>query len=163
MNNDSLPALNIRIAIDDDRPGLIAMINAAFAIETFLEGTRTDEERLSSMMQKGEILLAETSDQRLIASIYTEQRGKRGYIGMLAVNPPNQRSGLGQRMLAAAEDRFRAVGCEAIDISVLSLRPELPKIYRRFGFVETGTEPFHQTQSLKDGEECHSIIMSKSL
>ncbi len=163
MNNDSLSALHFRVASADDRPRLIAIINAAFAIETFLEGTRTDEERLAAMMQKGEILLAENREGNIVASIYTELRGKRGYLGMLAVDPQHQRSGLGQRLLAAAEDRFRAQGCEAIDITVLSLRPELPPIYRRFGFVETGTEAFHPTQPLKDGEKCHSIIMSKPL
>ena len=37
------PDLNIRLAIPSDRPRLIPLINAAFAIETFLEGTRTSE------------------------------------------------------------------------------------------------------------------------
>ena len=39
----------IRPAIEVDRPRLISLINAAFAVETFLEGTRTDEERLAAM------------------------------------------------------------------------------------------------------------------
>ena len=139
------------------------LCNAAFAIETFLEGTRTDEERLAAMMQKGEILIAENEEGELLASIYTERRGNRGYLGMLAVDPSHQRGGLGQQMLAAAEDRFRTQGCEAIDISVLSLRPELPRIYRRYGFVETGTEEFTMSRELKDGQKCHCIVMSKQL
>jgi ribosomal protein S18 acetylase RimI-like enzyme len=163
MNNDSLRILHFRAATADDRPRLIAMINAAFAIETFLEGTRTDETRLTSMMEKGEILIAENEEGELLASIYSERRDNRGYLGMLAVNPAHQRSGLGQHMLVAAEGRFRAQGCEAVDITVLSLRPELPPIYRRFGFIETGTEAFHPTQPLKDGQECHCIVMSKAL
>lgn len=154
---------HIRLATPEDRPRLIGMINAAFAIETFLEGARTDDERLSAMMQKGEILLAENHEGNLVASIYIERRGSRGYLGMLAVDPSHQRAGLGQRLLAIAEDRFRSQGCEAIDITVLSLRPELPPIYRRLGFIETGTEEFHPTQPLKDGQECHCIIMSKAL
>jgi len=163
MNNDPVPVLSFRVATPGDRPRLIAMTNVAFDVETFLEGTRTDDERLSAMMQKGEILLAENSERNIVASIYTELRGKRGYLGMLAVDPQHQRGRLGRRMLAAAENHFRAHGCEAIDITVLSLRPELLPIYRRFGFVEIGTEAFHPTQPLKYGEECHSIIMSKPL
>ena len=163
MNNDSSRPVNIRIAIDDDRPRLVAMINAAFAIETFLEGTRTDDVRLASMMQRGEILLAENAHRQLLACIYVENRGNRGYLGMLAVHPAHQRSGLGQKMLAAAENRFRAQGCEAVDIAVLSLRPELLPIYQRFGFVETGTEEFAMSRELKDGRECHCIVMSKQL
>lgn len=66
-------------------------------------------------------------------------------------------------MLAAAENHFRARGCEAIDITVLSLRPELLPTYRRLGFVDTGTEEFALSRSLKDGQKCHCIKMSKPL
>jgi ribosomal protein S18 acetylase RimI-like enzyme len=155
--------LHIRLATPTDRPRLISVINSAFAIETFLEGTRTDDERLAAMMQKGEILLAENTSGQILACIYAEVRSTRGYLGMLAVNPPDQRSGLGKRLLSAAENHFRGKGCEAMDISVLSLRPELLPIYRRLGFVETGTEEFQMSRALKDHQECHCIKMFKPL
>ena len=119
----SIPDVHIRLAIAADRPQLILVINSAFAVESFLDGTRTDDERLADLMQKGEILLAENSSGRVLASIYAETNGNRGYLGMLAVDPAHQRSGLGKFLLAATEDRFRAKGCEAIDITVLGLRP----------------------------------------
>jgi ribosomal protein S18 acetylase RimI-like enzyme len=156
-------AVDMRLAVPEDGPRLIALINAAFAIETFLEGTRTDEERLAALMHKGEIILAEDHSGHILASIYAEIRGDRGYLGMLAVDPAHQRSGLGKQMLAAAEKHFRARGCEAIDITVLSRRPELLPIYRRLGFVETGTEEFRMSRTLKDDQECHCITMSKQL
>ena len=53
--------------------------------------------------------------------------------------------------------------CVAVDITVLSMRTELPPIYRRFGYVETGIEEFHPSQPLKSGVEYHSIVMSKKL
>jgi len=155
--------IHFREATAADRPRLVALINAAFSIETFLEGTRTDEERLTAMMAKGAILVAEESDGRLLGSVYTERRGARGYMGQLAVDPARQCEGLGRKLMKAAEDRFREQGCEAIDITVLSLRPELPPIYRRFGFVETGTEEFKPTRPLRPGVECHCIVMSKRL
>ena len=156
-------ALQIRLATAADRPQLIPLINAAFAIETFLEGTRTDDHRLAAVMQRADILLAEDSSGQILASIYAEIRGTRGYLGMLAVDPTHQRSGLGKQMLAAAEDLFRARGCQAINITVLSLRPELLPIYKRLGFIETGTEDFHIPRTLKDGQHCHCIKMSKPL
>jgi ribosomal protein S18 acetylase RimI-like enzyme len=154
---------HVRLATPADRSRLIPLINAAFAVETFLEGTRTDEERLAAMMQSGEILLAENLSGEIVASIYAECRGIRGYLGMLAVDPAYQRSGIGKQMLAASEDYLRRRGCEVIDISVLSLRPELLPIYRGLGFVETGTEEFHMSRALKDGQQCHCIKMSKPL
>jgi GNAT superfamily N-acetyltransferase len=92
-----------------------------------------------------------------------ERRGARGYLGMLAVDPARQGGGLGRRLVEAVEDRFRRQGCEAVDITVLSLRPELLPIYRRFGYVETGAEEFKSPQALRHGLECHCIVMSKEL
>lgn len=157
------PDVLFRIAEDSDLPHLIAVINAAFSIETFLDYERTDVARLAAMMQKGTILLAEDASGTLLGSVYMEKRGLRGYLGMLAVDPAHQQFGLGRRLTKAAEDRLRALGCEAVDITVLSLRPELPPIYRRFGYVETGTEPFIPSRPLKEGLACHCIVMSKDL
>jgi ribosomal protein S18 acetylase RimI-like enzyme len=114
-------------------------------------------------MEKGTILVAENIRGQLLASVYTELRGNHGYVGMLAVNPDHQGGGLGRRLMKAAEERFRAHGCDAVEITVLSLRPELLAIYRRFGFVETGTEPFHYPHPLAPGLECHCIVMQKPL
>ncbi|MGA3049943.1 MAG: GNAT family N-acetyltransferase, partial [Terracidiphilus sp.] len=155
--------LQFRAASAVDIERLIPLINSAFSIETFLEGTRTDEIRLANMMCKGTILVAENESGQLLGCVYVEVRGQRGYLGQLAVDPTHQGSGLARRVVEAAEDHLRGQGCEGIDITVLSLRPELPRIYRRYGYVETGTEEFHPTQPLKPGEKCHSIVMSKEL
>jgi len=153
----------IRSAADDDRPRLIPLINSAFSVETFLQGPRTDEQRLAAAMEKGTVLVGEDSGGRLLASIYIELRGTHGYAGMLAVDPEYQKSGLGRRMMVAAEDHFRAHRCDTVKITVLSLRPELLPIYRRFGFVETGTEEFHYPHPLAPGLECHCIVMEKPI
>jgi len=155
--------LNIRSATASDHKRLIPLINTAFSVETFLQGPRTDERRLSAAMEKGTILLAEDNEGRLLASVYTELRGSHGYAGMLAVDPALRRLGLGRRMMEAAEDHFRRQGCGALEITVLSLRPELLPIYSRFGFVETGTEEFVYPHPIKDGMECHCIVMSRPL
>ncbi len=163
LEADRMTEIRIRPAIAADRPRLIPLINSAFSVETFLRGPRTDEERLAAAMEKGTVLLAEAGEGNLLASIYTELRGTHGYVGMLAVDPDHQQWGLGRRMMKAAEERFRAHGCDAVEITVLSLRPELLPIYRRFGFVETGTEEFHYPHPLAPGLECHCIVMLKPL
>jgi len=157
------PHLWVRAATAADRARLIHMINAAYSVETFLDGTRTDEGRMAAMMRKGEILVAEDLQGQLLACVYIELRGARGYLGQLAVDPAHQRASIGRFMVQAAEDRLRQQGCTAVDITVLSLRIELPPIYRRFGYLETGTEEFHPSQPLKPGVACHGIVMSKQL
>ncbi|KAA6457488.1 GNAT family N-acetyltransferase [Acidobacteria bacterium AB60] len=158
-----LTSLRVRIATSKDADRLIPLINSAFAVETFLEGPRTDPERLAAAMRKGTILLAEDVNGCLAASVYLELRGSRGYVGMLAVDPARQRSGLGGRMMREAETYLRQHGCGAVDITVLSLRPELPPVYRKLGFVETGTEPFVYPHRISGDQACHCIVMSKDL
>jgi predicted N-acetyltransferase YhbS len=156
-------ALRTRLATEADLARLIPLINSAFSVETFFDGTRTDEERLKANLQKGEILVAENASGQLLACIYLENRGARGYLGQLAVDPAMQRAGLGRGIVLAAENRLRSQGCEAVEITVLNLRSELPPIYRRFGYIETATEPFHSPRPLKPGAECHCIVMTKRL
>lgn len=159
-----VPVLRVREAATGDRDRLIPHINKAFAAaEPFMTGPRTDPDRLAASMEKGVILLAEDEAGALVASLYTEVRGNRGYVGMLAVAPAHQHSGIGRRMMQAAEDHLRAHGCIAVDITILSLRTELPPVYRAYGFVETGTEPFNYPHPLKDGLQTHCIVMSKTL
>ena len=67
-------------------------------------------------------------------------------------------------MVQAAEDQLRAAGCQEVEIVVLSMRPELLPIYRRFGYVESGIEEhFRPTRQLAPGVQVHGIKMSKLL
>jgi len=152
-----------RLATVADAPRLIPMINAAFSIEEFLEGTRTDEARLAETMEKGSILLAEDDAGIILGSVYFETRGQRGYLGLLAVDPAQQGRGLSRKIVETAEDHLRAAGCTEVEIIVLNMRPELVPIYQRFGFVEAGTTPFTPSRTLKPGVECYGIIMVKKL
>jgi GNAT superfamily N-acetyltransferase len=146
-----------------DCGALAALINSAFAIEKFLEGERTDEEQLREMMQKGQFLLGCDAGGQLVASVYVEVRGSRGYFGMLAVHPAQQKNGLGTKMVGAAEEYCRAKGCGVMDLCVLSLRPELPPLYRKLGYAESGVEEFHPPRAFIGTAECHCIVMSKEL
>jgi ribosomal protein S18 acetylase RimI-like enzyme len=156
-------SIRIRVATERDMPSMIPIVNAAFSVEQFLDGTRTDDERMADMMRKGTFLVAEDSAGKIVGSVYIEISDGRGYFGMLAVDPARQGSGLGRKMIEAAESYCRERGAQHMDIAVLSLRPELPPLYRKFGYTETRTEDFKPSRPLKAGFECHAIIMSKPL
>jgi len=155
--------LRIRTASRSECAAMARLINSAFAVEDFIEGERTNEEELLARMQKGEFLLGCDESGELVASVYIELRGTRGYFGMLAVDPKRQGNGLGRKMVEGAEEYCRGKGCAAMDLTVLSLRPELLPIYRRLGYVETGVEEFRPSRPLNPGFECHCIVMSKEL
>jgi GNAT superfamily N-acetyltransferase len=169
FNSKSMPSmskpidLKIRRASQSDCTVMALLINSAFAIEKFIEGGRTDEADILDRMRRGEFLLGRDEAGELIASVYAEVRGPRGYFGMLAIDPKRQGNGLGRKMVEAAEEDCREKGCAAMDLTVLSLRPELLPIYRKLGYVENGVEEFRPSRPLKPGIECHCIVMSKEL
>jgi GNAT superfamily N-acetyltransferase len=155
--------MRVRVGSDADAAAIASVTNAAFAIETFIEGLRTDARRVTEMMRAGNFLVALERGEQMAASVYVELRGARGYFGMLAVDPMFQGKGVGTRMVRAAEDYCRDRGCKAMDITVLSLRPELVPFYHRLGYAESGTEEFRPPRPLKEGATCHSILLSKNL
>jgi ribosomal protein S18 acetylase RimI-like enzyme len=161
---NSAASIRIRIATADDMAAVVPIVNAAFAVETFIDGTRTDEERMAGMMRTGEFLLAEDAPGRIVGCVYTEIRGDRGYFGMLAVDPSRQGTGLGKVMVEAAENHCRSRGCVAMDICVLSLRTDLPPFYRKHGYSETGTEEYVPSSPFFKGTpRCDLMLFSKPL
>ncbi len=151
----------IREATADDVDVIVSLINRAFAVESFFKsGDRINPEMLRQMMQDGKFLLLNEKNET-VACVFVKVTGERGYLGTLSVNPDRQKSGLGTRMMREAEDYFRAAGCKAVDIRLVNLRAELPAIYRKFGFVETGTQSAKVIKSAT--RPIHFITMSKEL
>jgi len=151
----------IRSAAEDDVPRLVALINAAFAMErAFVDRDRTSVAEITQYLRTGTFLVVDGEPGSLASCMYLEQRGDRLYLGMLAVSPSQQKRGRGRQMMAAAESHAAALGCRAIDIRIVDRRTELPPFYRALGFVDRGTEPFGEPLLTKP---CHFILMSKEL
>lgn len=140
---------------------LVRLINAAFRVELpFIEGDRIDAEGVRSYMGKGKFLVAEDS-AILAGCVYVELRGDRGYLGLLGVDPSRQGTGLGRKLMDAAEHYFRETYCCAVDLRIVSARAPLPAFYRHLGYLETGTAPFPPDVPVR--VPCHYILMSKPL
>jgi GNAT superfamily N-acetyltransferase len=138
---------------------LVRLINSAFRVELpYIEGDRTNPEGVRAYMQKGKFLLVEDA-AGLAGCVYLELRGDRGYLGLLGVDPPRQGTGLGRKLMDAAENYFRQAGCVAVDLRVISARTPLPAFYRHLDYHETGAAPFAPEVPLK--VPCHYILMTK--
>jgi GNAT superfamily N-acetyltransferase len=152
----------MRNAESADAESIARLVNAAFRPERFfVDADRTSPDKVRALLEKGKFLLAEDAGV-LVACVYVELRGERGYFGLLAVDPARQRTGMGSRMVDAAEDYCRAAGCRFMDLTTVNLRKELPGYYRRRGYVENGTLPFPADQ-YPPKMPCHLVKMSKSL
>ena len=172
-NSHQSRSVLVRIAQRKDAEKVTTVINSAFrqAEEFFVEGDRIDVSSVLNYLSSGTFLLAE-SECSLLGCVYVEPLGpdshgssaqsqERAYLGLLAVDPAHQQSGLGSMLMDAAEDYCRRLGFGFMDIKVVSLRKELFGFYRARGYVETGTSAF--PAEVETRLPCHFIDMSKSL
>ena len=151
--------ITIRTAGAADVAGIVALLNAAFAMErAFVDKDRTSAPEIERYMTTGAFFVVDGDPNRLATCMYLEQRNDRLYLGMLAVNPSQQGRGLGKQMITAAERHAASLGCRALDIRIVDLRTELPPFYRALGFVDNGTEPLNEPLLTKPA---HFIRMTK--
>jgi predicted N-acetyltransferase YhbS len=160
--------MNIRLATEADFDAVMRLINNAFEVERFFKAEdRVNAPMLQEYFRKGVFLLSE-DDRKLTGCIFVElkpatgHQPPRAYFGLLSVDPSLQKSGIGRRLVAAAEEFARESGAHFMDITVVNLRTELPPIYEKLGYTIIGTEPFPATQ-MPITQPCHFICMSKEL
>jgi len=149
--------MEIRRAVRDDNETLVRVINLAFQPEKFfISGDRINLEQVRDFQVKGEFLIADS-----MGCVYIEPRRDRCYLGLLSVDPAVQGTGLGRRLMRAAEDRARELGCAFMDLRVVNLRLELPAFYRHMGYLENGTSEFPAHAPIL--QPCHFVHMTKRL
>jgi GNAT superfamily N-acetyltransferase len=156
-----MSGMEVRLANEADVLQIVALVNLAFRVESFMVyGDRTSGPHISAMFQTGTILLAEDFGQ-IVGALYLELRAERAYFGLLSVQPSRQREGIGQMLVGEAERRAAGAGCIAMDIFAVNVRPELISIYQRLGYAESGTAPF--PANVRTKIPCHFVKMSKDL
>jgi predicted N-acetyltransferase YhbS len=155
--------MELRFAEAADLPAITGLINQAFSVEFFFKASdRLTAAEAQHLFEKGRFLVLEEGG-RIEGTAYVELRGERAYLGLLSINPERQRSGIGTRLTAAAEEFARESGCCFMDLRVVNLREELPVIYGKFGYKVTGAEDLSVAAGQVFTQEAHFITMSKDL
>lgn len=146
---------NIAVATIDDIPRLLQLINNAYRGEeakkgwtheaNLIDGTkRTDKASLKELIQKSNaVILTYQQNQKIVGCVYLEKKGSKIYLGMLSVSPQLQAQGIGKKLLNAANVYAKQNNCNAIEMTVISVRKELIAWYERNGYQQTSKrEPF---------------------
>jgi ribosomal protein S18 acetylase RimI-like enzyme len=132
----------------EDISNLNTLINSAYRGETskkgwtteanLLAGSRTNEEELTEILEDPRnTLLKFTEQDVIIGSVLLVEKENKLYLGMLTVSPELQNSGLGKKLLEAAESHALALGLPKIVMTVITVREELIAWYQRHGYVDT--------------------------
>lgn len=146
----------VSIALKQDIPELVALINSAYRGDASKKGwtteanllkgdLRTDISTLTGLIENPQsVILKYTTAENVIAgSVYLEIQEKGLYLGMLTVSPQLQAAGIGRQLLVAAEEYAKENECPCIFMSVISVRHELIAWYERHGYTNSGeTKPF---------------------
>jgi ribosomal protein S18 acetylase RimI-like enzyme len=134
-----------------------------------LDGQRTDVAALTAIVESGTgaIVLGEDG-VGIVACCQLERRPDDvAYVGMVAVRPRAQASGIGRALLAEAERRATECGAGAVRMTVIRQRSELIAWYERLGFRRTGeTEPFPYGDArfgLPRRDDLEFLVLEKSL
>jgi predicted N-acetyltransferase YhbS len=168
--------MQLRPATDTDIVLLNVFVNSAYRGDSskkgwtteadLLDGIRTSELALKQMIRhrSAVVLLAEENDE-IEGCVYLEQKGNVLYLGMLTVKPELQGKGIGALLMQKAEERAQDLGCNKIQMTVITARANLIAYYQRRGFRDTGERmPFPDDPSFGIPKQpLEFMVMEKQL
>lgn len=164
----------VRIASIADAAELVRLINMAYRPThdsvgwtheaDLVSGNRTNPDQIRMILTKpGSVMLVVQRIDLIIACVHLELIGRSCHIGLFAVNPAFQGTGIGKQLLARAEvfaaERFCV---EKFVMTVVSARHELISFYLRRGYQRTG-EIMDYPLSLGAGRPKHAFLKVEML
>lgn len=136
----------VRAARPGEAEAIVALLQRAFGVyrgklrpesSALLETPET----IRTAMNAGTILLAERAG-RILGCVSVQRKGDCAYAGRLAVEPMEQRIGVGRALLAATEALAREMGSDRLRVDVRLKLRDNRAFFRALGFVE-GAERCH--------------------
>lgn len=132
-----------------------------------LSGPRTSDGEIAGLIASaGHFLVAERGE-RLVGCLVLDRQGPDAHLGLFAVDPDEQGSGLGKALMAEGERLARDLWASGrMVIEVVSPRTELIGWYRRRGYMPTGRRlpfPFDTEATVALVEGIELIEMAKEL
>jgi GNAT superfamily N-acetyltransferase len=169
----------VRPATSTDVPAVVTLVESAYRGDAsragwtteadLLDGQRTDDAAVADTVDgDGLLLLAEDPPGVLVGCCKVEPRGDTCYFGLFAVDPTRQGAGIGDRLLAAAEEAARTrFAAQAMEMTVIGQRRDLLAWYERRGYALTGeTRPFpygDERFGIPRRDDLHFVVLTKDL
>jgi len=135
--------IEVRRATPADAAAVSAVTDAAYSKWIPLIGRKPEPMTVdyAEMIAEHPVFLL-TISGKPAAVLVLKHEADQTLIWSVAVDPGYQKRGFGLRLLRLAEQEARARGFDKIRLYTNSLFEENVALYRRFGYMETGLEPF---------------------
>ncbi|MBW2469042.1 MAG: GNAT family acetyltransferase, partial [Deltaproteobacteria bacterium] len=91
--------------------------------------------KMKSRVQ-ADLFFVGTIGSRIVATLMAGYDGHRGWIYYLAVNPDDQRRGVGRHMMEHAEAALKKRGCPKINLQVRTSNPAVISFYEHLGYTK---------------------------
>jgi ribosomal protein S18 acetylase RimI-like enzyme len=151
----SKPNIEFRFACPSDTPAIVALVESAYRGDVsrkgwtteadILDGQRTDPDEVREIIDDASArLILAVSGTEVMGCVVLRDETQTGYIGMLAIRPDYQASGLGRQLLEEAERCAQTTfAATKTRMTVIIQREELISWYERRGYQRTEhREPF---------------------
>ena len=126
-------ALTIRPFQDADETAVAALWRVAFPT------TPARNDPLTVIRQKRDVqpdlFLVGEAAGRIVATVIAGYDGHRGWVYHVAVAAAARRNGYGRAMMAAAEDRLRALGCPKLNLQINRSNAAVVAFYEALGYA----------------------------
>ena len=129
----AMPAtITLRSATADDLPPLRALWERCG-----LHPSRSDtDERLARLIEFcGGLFVVAECRGAVVGSVMASWDGRRGWINRLAVDPSARGARLGDRLMAEAERRLAAIGCDKVNLLIEPDNAGVRRFYERLGYA----------------------------
>jgi [ribosomal protein S18]-alanine N-acetyltransferase len=132
MSSTGEPDFDIREYRPADFPAICAIDQACFSEEI----AYSPEEMALGLIQRGAFALVAEHDSLVVAFVLASQaKAKVGHIITIDVLSECRGTGVGFRLMTAAEQRLRIQGAERIVLEVATTNDVAIRFYDRFGFA----------------------------
>ena len=139
-------------------------IEEAYALESAVFSEPWPKSAFEEIVEKkdADYYVAEDADTgKLLGGCVIFRILDEGDITNVAVWPEYRRQGVAEGLLKFALDYAKKLGSEQIELEVVSENEPARHLYKKFGFVETGTLP--KAMKLTDGRYYDLIYMVKEI
>lgn len=152
-----MPQAHIRKAELTDAEAVTKLVNRAYRPDAgsegwthesaLVSGDRIDQDKVTKVIRAGTVLVA-NNERSLVGCVQVEVTDRVAHIGMLAVDPSVQTSGIGKLLLAYAEElAVQKFNAQVSVLVVIAARTELVEFYLRRGYSKTGEWSQYPTDS----------------
>jgi ribosomal protein S18 acetylase RimI-like enzyme len=123
--------MKVRDFREDDRGSVIALWETAGLLRPW---NNPDLDIDRKMAEDPDGFLVGEAEGVIVATAMVGYDGHRGWVNYLAVDPLQERAGIGRLMMTAAEHHLLARGCPKLNVQVRGANTDAIAFYERIGF-----------------------------